>query len=286
MVQDTEVGILITNMIIIIGDSFSVSNLRTLAHSYFYHFEESLYWRLRKQFPNERVLDWAQTGICMLSIMHNLKLGLGEDGSSYIGDFYQDFKKGEEPIHVICSWTDWTRSLDKKWKVWTGGYWKDHIFSPDSDPNELPNFSYQGSMYDKNIEKCLQNVQDTFIERWNAVEKFKHLRVYHWGGKCPVWLQRLNELTGHHEILYTDYANEISGSPSTNGIGCHHDFKSFNALHHFPDSNPAIAKNWDDLEKAKKQFTDKNPEFFPDSGHLSWKYYDKLVANVSSRIHG
>lgn len=255
-------------MIIIIGDSFSVSSLRTLAHSYFYHFEESLYWRLRKQFPNERVLDWAQNGICMLSCLHNLNLGLGAD-IKMNEDYEKSWNEDEEPIHVICSWTDWTRCLDKKW----------------SDPNELPNFSYHGSMYDKNIEKCFQNVQDTFIERWNAVERFKHLQVYHWGGKCPVWLQRLNELTGHHEILYTDYANEISGSPSTNGIGCHHDFKSYNALHHFPDSNPAIAKNWDDLEKAKKQFLDKNPEFFPDAGHLSWKYYDKLVANVSSRIH-
>jgi hypothetical protein len=241
---------------IILGESFSWEHHHSVKSVEQFPPSQSIGSRLRALRPQDQVLNLAKLGASTFDNLTNLVACL------------QTPYDTTRDIRVIWGWSTQILCL-QGWELFptNGVYWQDRLWTRDYDTT-------------------MQKIQQTFVDRFNRRSALHSLVFYHWGGGHAPWVD-LESLRGTHHLLYQDLARDTAGSPPTS----HHlwpmirwrDFESSSgrSLPTFSDLFPLTPKKrakqieqeyyaWIDYKRA-------NPQMFPDTVHLDWKYYAQLI---------
>lgn len=212
--------------------------------------------------------DCTQDYAYEISIPHRLRqLGYNVTAGAVPGDSVisqliklDNLYINDQTTHVILGWTDWYRD-------------------------------YTRVTHTLDLSQLEQRVKNLALEKINLItHKWPTVKWLHWGGLQQPWA--LLPRHPQHHLLFNDYSHSRTQSPQlcTGLFGLAELTTSKKRianiiLNHYPETNPRYAS-----QKSKQlikiyrwsALDDKN--YWPDGGHLGYKYYDHLIEAINTFI--
>ena len=229
---------------IIIGDSWSSTEINQLSTREFYPFEHSLFQHMRSRYGRD-VHCFAEPGHSDLAQLRRLEAGL---------------QGWSEPVRVLWGWTDWARGI---------GF------------DNVRNRFNASPHYDADVDRNRWIMEKSLRGHFTYSRAFNNAKFYHWGGQSPVWLD-VSTLPGDHTLLTRDFAHDYYNAPPNSGVSTyigdpdrHHPAHDVREL--WPSTPPTRAETLNRLAVKHERWRMRNPKLYPDSGHLRWSLYKKLM---------
>ena len=165
----------------------------------------------------------------------------------------------DQTTHVILGWTDWYRD-------------------------------YTRVTHTLDLSQLEQRVKDLALEKISMItRRWPTVEWLHWGGLQQPWT-----LPRHpqHHLLFKDYSHSQTQSPELRtGLFSLAELTTSKRrianifLNHYPETDPKYAKQKSkQLIELYRWIALDDKHYWPDGGHLGYKYYDHLIEAVDPRI--